>query len=62
MSKEKKFYYPKTDAQFQKEEILKTIHECIEKQKEEEMDLHNIGMLDGMLVIQAAVNGNPWPL
>ncbi len=43
-------------------EILKIIDNCLEKQKEKEMDLHNLGMLDGMLVIQAAVNENPWPL
>ena len=43
-------------------EILKIIHECIEKQKEEGCDLHNLGMLDGMRVIEAVVNGNPWPL
>lgn len=43
-------------------DILKIVDNCIEKQKNEEKDLHNLGMLDGMLVIQAAVNGNPWPL
>lgn len=43
-------------------EILEIVDNCIEQQKEKEMDLHNIGMLDGMLVIQAAVNGKPWPL
>ena len=43
-------------------QILKVIDDCLKKQKEEESDLHNLGMLDGMLVIQAAVNGRPWPL
>lgn len=50
--------------------ILKIIDDCFEKQKEmyynskdrKRSDLHDRGMLDGMLVIQAAVNGNPWPL
>ncbi len=42
--------------------VLKVIDECLEKQKEEGSDLHNLGMLDGMRVIQEVVNGNPWPL
>ncbi len=42
--------------------VLAIIDDCLEKQKQKGTDLHNLGMLDGMLVIQAVVNGNPWPL
>ena len=44
------------------EHVLAIIDDCVEKQKEEGCDIHNLGMLDGMRVIQAVVNGNPWPL
>ena len=46
-------------------EVKRLIYNLTEQQKlvaGEESDLHNLGMLDGMLVIQAAVEGNPWPL
>ena len=43
--------------------VLKIIDECVEKLKgDKELDLHGLGMLDGMLVIQSVANGNPWPL
>lgn len=52
------------------EEILKIIDDCVEKQKKGISDpednltyyLRDRARLDGMLVIQAAANGRPWPL
>lgn len=46
-------------------ETQKLMHEIIEQRKnliDEEFDIYDQGMLDGMIVMEAAINGKPWPL
>jgi len=46
-----------------KKEIQQIIYDLIEEQKaKEDPEIHDLGMLDGMLVIECAINGMPWPL